>query len=323
MATLSVGVVRGGTADHHTLSLSTGRSVLEHLPQEQYIPRDIVISKDGLWHMGGVVLSHERIVRQLDVVFNALHGSFGEDGSVQHLFQTFGVPYTGSRVFPSMMGMHKHFAREVFIEHGLNVPLATFIKEGENGEERARELFNRFPLPAMVKPAASGSSLGSSLAGDFAGLLSGIAHAREYSLQVLVEEYIKGTDASCVVIENFRGEETYVCPPVEIALPPQSAFYDTYAKYGAETSFHCPARFDKEVKNGLMAMARTAHEALGLRHYSRVDFVVHPRRGIYILEVNTLPELTPDSIIANALEAIGSGLPEFLDHVIGLALKKA
>lgn len=320
MARIHVGVVRGGTQEQHSLSLATGRSVLEHLSEEKYSPQDIVVGKDGTWYRSGVPVPHERVLHQVDVVFNALHGSFGEDGSMQHLLQSFGVPYTGSPVFASMLGMNKHLARSYFVQEGLVMPLATLVRENEDARERSRELFNSFPIPAMIKPATSGSSLGASVARDFAGLVSGIEHARFYSPSVLVEEYITGADASVVVADTFRGEDTYVFPPVEIVLPPQSSFYDTYAKYGGEAVFYCPARFSKEIKKKLMDSARKAHRALGAQHYSRADFIVHPRRGTYLLEINTLPDITPESLLAHSLEAVGSTIPEFLEHVITLAL---
>ena len=321
MARIHVGVVRGGTDEQHSLSLATGRSVLEHLSDEKYLSQDIVVGKDGVWLKGGVPVSHERILRQLDVVFNALHGSFGEDGSMQHLLQSFGVPYTGSPVFASMLGMNKHLARTYFVHEGLAMPLVSVIRENEDARERARELFNSFPIPAMIKPATSGSSLGASIARDCASLVSGVENARAYSPTVVVEEYITGTDASVIAVNNFRGEDTYVFPPVEVVLSPQSSFYDTYAKYGGEALFHCPARFSKDVKHTLMDSARKAHRTIGARHYSRADFIVNPRRGVYLLEVNTLPDITPESLLAHSLEAVGSGIPEFLDHVLMLALQ--
>lgn len=322
MARIHVGVVRGGTQEQHSLSLATGASVLEHLPDENYVPVDMVIGKDGTWYRGGVAVPHERVLHQVDVVFNALHGSFGEDGSIQHLLQSFGVPYTGSPVFASMVGMNKHMAGTYFREEDLTMPMAAIVHEDENATECARELFNHFPIPAMVKPARSGSSLGASIARDFSGLARGIEHARSYSPTVMVEEYITGVDASTIVMDDFRGEETYVFPPVEIVLPSASPFYDTYAKYGGEAEFHCPARFSKDIKQKLMDSARRAHKALPARHYSRADFIVNPRRGVYLLEINTLPDLTSESLLAHSLEAVGSSIPEFLDQVVTLALAR-
>lgn len=322
MARIHVGVVRGGTQEQHSLSLATGRSVLEHLPDEKYVPVDIVIGKDGIWYRGGVPIPHERVLHQVDVVFSALHGSFGEDGSVQHLMESFGVAYTGSPVFASMVGMNKHLAGSYFREENLTMPMAAVIHESEDAAECARELFNHFPIPAMVKPARSGASLGASIARDFFGLTRGIEQARAYSPKVLVEEYITGADASVIVMDDFRGEDTYVFPPVEIVLPRASSFYDTYAKYGGEAEFHCPARFSKEIKQTLTDMARRAHHALPARHYSRADFIVSPRRGVYLLEINTLPDITPESLVAHSLESVGSSISEFLDQVITLALAR-
>ncbi len=123
-------------------------------------------------------------------------------------------------------------------------------------------------------------------------------------------------------MDEFRDEEIYSLLPIEIRKPVDSAFFDFKAKYGGQSQEICPGNFTAKEKKEIQDMARLAHKALGLRHYSRSDFILHPKRGIYILETNTLPGLTSESLLPKSLQAIGCSLPDFLDHLITLALKK-
>ncbi|MBC7836866.1 ATP-grasp domain-containing protein, partial [Acetobacteraceae bacterium] len=133
-----------------------------------------------------------------------------------------------------------------------------------------------------------------------------------------VEEFIKGKEATVGVVDNFRGEKFYALMPVEIVPPPSREFFDYHAKYSGESTERVPGNFTHSEKEELMYLAKRAHETLGLSHYSRSDFIVS-KRGIYFLEINTLPGLTGESLLPKALAAGGSKLPEFLDHVITLA----
>ena len=136
--------------------------------------------------------------------------------------------------------------------------------------------------------------------------------------KVLVEEYIKGREATVGVIDDFRGEKTYALMPVEIIPPPEHSFFNYEAKYGGKSIERVPGNFTQEEKNELTNTARAVHEGLGLSHYSRSDFILSPR-GLYFLEVNTLPGLTDESLLPKAVAAIGSRLPDFLEHVLDLA----
>ncbi len=155
---------------------------------------------------------------------------------------------------------------------------------------------------------------------DLKELIAGLALAAELDEEILVEEYIKGTEATVGVIEGFRGEKLYALPAVEIR--PKTAFFDFAAKYEGKSDEIVPANFPMNVKMELSDMARKVHNAVGLRHYSRSDFIIHPKRGIYVLEVNTLPGLTGESLVPKSLRAVGSDTHELIDHLIGLALKR-
>lgn len=312
-----VAVLRGGPSAEYEISLQTGREVLKHLP-ERYRPLDVFISKGGEWHVGGVVKTPAEALSQSDVVFNALHGTYGEDGKVQKILDDLGMPYTGSGVVPSALAMNKVLTKRTLWQHNLQVPIYTTINVSHDIPKRALAIFRTIPQPSVVKPADSGSSIGVSIVRNFEELLQGIYDALEVSDTAIVEEYIAGREATCAVVENFRGQSLYAFFPIEI-MPLQSDFFDYKAKYGGGSEEICPGRFSSEEKRLIQQAAQKAHHALGLRHYSRSDFIVHPRRGVYFLETNTLPGLTTESLVPKSIRAAGGTLSEFLGHVISLA----
>lgn len=319
MSAYRVGVVRGGPSSEYEVSLKTGGHVLSHLP-EHYQGVDILVTRDGAWHLGGLPTRPERAAGQVDVIFNALHGEYGEDGRVQNILEHAGVPYTGSNTFASAVGMNKPLAKEIFRRHGLRVPFGLVLRDGEV-TDAAHHVFQKISPPWVVKPADRGSSLGTSLARTFRELEAAIAHAFSFSKRILVEEYIRGREATCGVINHFRNKEIYALPPIEIRKPGQEIWkYDD--KYNGQTEEICPSHFSSDEKMALEKLAAHAHSALGLRHYSRADFIVSPR-GIYLLEVNSLPGMTAESSLwPKALQAVGCSYPDFLDHVITLALER-
>ncbi len=322
MHTIRVGVIRGGISDEYDVSLKTGGAVLRNLKAAIYEPVDVLIDRKGIWHMGGIPYTPERILRHLDVVFNALHGYYGEDGKVQTLLDAFRVPYTGSNAIASAMGMHKALAKQVFQMEGLATPYYALVRRGEDTAQTAHNLFRRFPQPSIIKPVDGGSSVGIAIARSFEEFHRALADHNHRGVEALVEEYHPGREVTCGVIDGFRGECHYALPPVEIIPPPASSFFDYEAKYGGATRELCPApSLSDDEKRMVMEMAVRAHKAIGARHYSRSDFIIS-RRGIQILEINTLPGLTEHSLIPKSLAAVGCSLSDFLDHVVTLALQK-
>src|SRR3989338_8806280 len=322
MNSIRVGVLRGGPSLEHEVSLKTGESVLRNLPAK-YSAKDIFISKEGEWYLDGKPAHHDQIFRHIDVVFNALHGEYGEDGKVQQLLETFGVPYTGSGVMASVLGMNKILARQAFKNVGLKVPAGFEVVLENELAEIAKDIFKKMPPPWVIKYPSGGSSVGVSIARNFddlEGALEKISSFSSNSSKILIEEYIKGREATCGVIDEFRNQKHYALPIVEIIPPAKSGFFSYEAKYGGQTRELCPANFDMPTKRAIEAMAIAAHNAIGGRHYSRSDFIVS-KKGIYILEINTLPGLTAESLLPKALNAVGSSRKEFLEHLITLALK--
>lgn len=316
-----VGVLRGGPSSEHEVSLSTGSAILKNLPTEHFTPRDIFIDKAGRWYERGRPVEPAQILRSVDAVIIGLHGEYGEDGEVQKLLERFGVPYTGSDSFGSYLAMHKVLAKHRAEEIGLLTPKYHLIEKHDDLDRIVHEVVQSFMQPVVVKPVAAGSSVGIALTHGHAPLSEAARSILDAGSGVLIEERIRGREATVGVVEGLRGEELYVLPPIEIIPPETRPFFDYEAKYGGETREICPAPFPKNVTKELMDSARKIHKALGLRHYSRTDFIVSPK-GIYYLETNTLPGMTEQSLLPKALGAVGIQFSDFLSHLVSLALKK-
>jgi D-alanine-D-alanine ligase len=317
-----VGVLRGGPSHEYEVSLKTGASVLGALDKDKYELRDIFIDRAGQWHAFGLPATPERALRGIDVAFNALHGHFGEDGQIQRVLEGLGVKYTGSSAFPSATAFNKHATKQAVVALGVKVPHGVVIDADKitDLEATALNLFRSLPHPSIIKPVDGGSSVGMAIADNYHALVAGLAHTLAHSHKVLVEELIRGREATVGVIDHFRDERVHALMPVEIIPPSDAAFFDYEAKYSGRSIERVPGHFTDGEKQLLEAAARAVHEGLGLRHYSRSDFIVSPR-GIYFLEVNTLPGLTGESLLPKALAAGGTTLPYFLDHIVSLAHK--
>lgn len=321
MHKVRVGVLRGGPSSEYDVSLKTGATVMRHLP-DHYYTEDIVISRDGLWHKDGLEISPHHVLSHVDVVFNALHGHYGEDGKIQHLLETHHIPFTGSGSIASALGMNKALSKEVFVKEGIKTPQCFVLTHSpeEFDEEELLQLFRTFSPPVVVKPVSGGSSVGMSLVKIFSVFKDALTHAFSHSDKVMIEEYIPGIEATVGVVEKYRDKDLYALPPIEIRPHAGRSFYDYEAKYQGMSDKIVPGNFSHKDKQELEGLAQKVHEILGLRHYSRTDFIVSPRRGIYVLEVNTLPGFTDESSIPKALHAVGASMSHFLDHVVQLAL---
>lgn len=321
---IRVGVLRGGPSSEYHISLRTGTNVLANLP-EQYQPLDVFVDVSGVWHLHGRREEAHRILGKVDVVFNALHGEYGEDGRVQELLEAHGVPFTGPRRLSAAVSQNKALAKRIVERAGIKTPAYRLFRREEvpAPEVLAGELYRTFPQPCIVKPANRGSSIGVSQARTPDEIVAALAAAFGFSDRVLVEEYIAGKEAVCGVIEGFRGAQYYPLLPIEVRLPPGSSVLDFDTRYGTEDVHRSPGHFSVQEKEALERLAVAVHQLLGLRHYSRSDFIVHPKRDIFFLEADALPDFFGEhSPYLTSLQGVGATFPQFLDHVIRLVQNK-
>ncbi|HEX7724413.1 MAG TPA: D-alanine--D-alanine ligase [Candidatus Paceibacterota bacterium] len=321
---IKIGVIRGGPSAEHDVSLATGAAVLAAIRtklDEHYEAVDVIIDTNGMWSIDDQPVTPTQAFRYFDIAWNALHGTFGEDGKIQTLFESHGIPFTGSGSLSSAIGMNKVLTKRALKDAGIKSPYSKEILSAnvrKNVHFETDALFTSFLFPAVIKPATSGSSVGVSIVRTKEDIPAALLAAAQHGDVVLVEEYIQGDEATCGVIDNFRGQKTYALPPIEIK--PAHDFFDFHAKYSGQSEEIVPARFSSAIKAELEELAKRVHTLLGLRHFSRTDFMIHPRRGVYVLEVNTLPGMTEQSLIPKALRAVGSDLHELVHHIVQLEM---
>lgn len=301
---IKVAVLRGGPSYAYDDSLKTGAFVLSHLrDREDYEPIDVFISRDGDWHHFGLVESPHKILSCADVVFNTLRGPYGEDGGVQHILETLNMPFVGSQTFASGVSHNKALTKDIYIRHSLPTPRFMVIgPEDFESEKKFVHVYRNFMLPVMVKPVTGARGMGLRLARTINDVKDAVKKVFEHSPKAIIEEYISGTSAHCVVLENAKGEKLYSFIPVHI-----STKRNTASPSVAE---------NKKIES----FAKRAHEALGLRHFSSSDFIITPRGKIYILETNSVPTLFEGSVLHKSLEQTGWQPKDFVDHTIKLAL---
>jgi len=256
--------------------------------------------------------------RGVDVVFIALHGPWGEDGTVQGLLDLVGVPYVGSGTLASALAMDKAMAKTVLAARGLPVPRDVEIdRAGWKADAGAALARAGGLLPAVVKPVRQGSSIGMGLADDAPSLRAALDEALRHDTRALVEERLRGVELSVGVLGN---RELEVLPPIEIVS--KRSFFDYRAKYDSSLSEEiCPARVDAALAGEAQDLALRAHRALGCRGLSRTDMIADAERGLRVLEVNTMPGMTINSLLPKAAKVAGIAFPELLDRLIRLALE--
>jgi len=327
MQKVVVGVLRGGPSSEYDISLLSGQAVLQHLP-EDFGRRDILVTRDGRWHIDGIETTPDRLHGRVDVIWNAMHGQYGEDGKVQQIFERHYIPYTGSGPLASAIAMNKILTKEHYKKEGIKTPRAVVLDvraqkgetllytegfrpsvgTGTGYEGISLEIFRKMAPPWVVKPVSSGSSVGITVVRLLKDLPEAIRIAREHSEQILVEEYIRGREVTAGVIDDFRGHSHYSLFPVEVV------------RHLDKRVLHAPAlTLSALEKRVVEELALRVHKSLGLRHYSNTDFIIS-QRGVYALETNSQPGLTRESLLPKALHAVGSSYPEFLKHITNLAI---
>jgi D-alanine-D-alanine ligase len=297
-----IGVLLGGWSAERDVSLKTGEAIAEALRSRGHDVVPIYVDRDI-----------DRVLRStpIDVAFIALHGRYGEDGCIQGLLETMGIPYTGSGVLASALAMDKLKAKELFRLHNVPTPPYYDVRASVSAIE-LEERHGSFGFPVIVKPRREGSSIGVARANDMHELQSAIESARRYDPDALVERFIKGKEVQ-VGILNGR-----VLGAIEIV--PKRPFYDYQAKYtpGGSEYFY-PARLAPTRYQGVLRLAERAHQALGCSGATRVDMIVTEGENEYVLEVNTLPGMTPTSLLPKIASGCGIDFATLCEEILASA----
>jgi len=356
----NVGILFGGRSCEHEVSVTSARSVLQAIDRDKYNVTLIGIDKNGHWHLDQDIdrLVHDKVVRsigndqttprdsntvslalhhdgkltgvdqsvsvpELDLVFPVLHGTFGEDGTIQGVFEMAGMPYVGCGVAASSIAMDKALAKQVFAAAGIPQAPCRILQRWQwsnHRSERLDELEQELGYPLFVKPANMGSSVGVNKAVDRAALESAIIEALTYDNKIVIEQSMENChEVECAVLGN---EQPLASVVGEIV--PGAEFYDYQTKYiDDKTETLIPARIPEDAARRVQELSIRAFQAIDGAGLSRVDFFVSKDTGeVYLNEINTLPGFTPISMYPKMWAASGVDYPELIDRLIELALQR-
>lgn len=252
------------------------------------------------------------LCRMADIVFMALHGENGENGKIQAAFDLFGIRYTGTGYLGSALAMNKGMAKQLFLENGIPTPRGTSLKRGEDA---AKIETCGIHFPCVVKPCSGGSSIGVSIVHDKAEYEQALKEAFRWENELVIEEYVKGREFSVGVID-FQA-----LPIIEIA--PVEGFYDYKNKYKAGSTVEtCPAELSEQITKEMQGYAEKVAEVLGLNTYSRTDFLLDEEGRIFCLEANTLPGMTPTSLMPQEAKVTGVDFNQLCEKLIESSMRK-
>jgi D-alanine-D-alanine ligase len=332
-----VAVIFGGRSQEHEVSQASAASIMTHLDRDRYDVVPVEVTTSGNWRVDGgsddvaalpSLLSALPVLRRVDVVFPALHGRFGEDGTLQSILDSLGVPYVGNGAAASAMGMDKEFTKRLLAAEGLAVAPGVLLDprrfgpEVECGQRPGRELsaVAHLGLPVFVKPTRAGSSIGVSRVDDWANLGAAIRTAGVDGRRVLVEAEVAGREIDLGVLEHPDGR-LEVAPALEIRAERRHSFFTFDAKYtDTQTVFDVPARLEPDLEQALRGQAIRVFQALGCAGLLRVDFLLRGGSEPVVNEVNTFPGFTAASQYPRMWQAAGLSYPALLDILIDTAL---
>jgi len=306
---INIGVLAGGVSSERDISLKSGRAVAESLRGAGLRIAEIDIATDNL----GAV---KRILQKkgIELAFIALHGGFGEDGTIQRLLDEMGVIYTGSGPEASRLALDKIASRRLFEKSGLHTPKYKIIDNNRTSRDTLSLLGGDFPGPFVVKPAREGSSIGLSIVDSSRDFKKALSYAFKYGDKVIVEEYIEGREMTVAILADSA------LPPVEIK--PKRRFFDFYAKYKKGlTCYVVPAGLSRPESSACREAALRAHRVLGCDSFSRVDIILSKGKP-HVLEVNTIPGLTRMSLLPKAAHSAGLTFSDLCIKLLLLAYEK-
>ncbi len=301
-----IGVLSGGLSSEREVSLRTGAAVSKALRGLGYDVVEIDVGKD---------LAARLQAEKVEVAFIALHGRYGEDGCVQGLLECLFIPYTGSGVLASSLGMDKVFAKQIFIAHGIPTPPYRAFHSREEALAAADAL--PFGFPVVVKPSREGSSVGVAICKTREEYTTAVDAASRLAGQILVEQYIKGREVQGGVLDNES-----LCV-IEVVAARE--FYDYQAKYqsGGTTQYLFPAPLPPEQYERVNQVCLAAHRSLGCSGGSRSDVILTPAGEVFLLEINTLPGMTVSSLLPKIAAGRGIDLPSLCERLLQGATVKA
>lgn len=341
-----LGVVFGGMSTENKVSCVSGASVIKNLNRLKYEIFPIFIDENGNWFKVSVLVdgelkidSKDRIenvveyIKQMDVIFPVLHGLYGEDGTIQGLFELLNIPYVGCGVLASSLGMDKVYTKVIFNKAEINQTKYVYIRKYDDKYIYVDDSFNekimglgdvsnlimeKLDFPMFVKPSNSGSSVGISKANDLEELESAIVKASRFDKKILVEQGVDGREVECAVL----GNEDVISSCVGEIIAADD-FYSYDAKYkNQESKTLIPADISVDKSNEIRDLAVKAFKAIDGKGLSRVDFFIENGSGdVYINEINTLPGFTSISMYPKLFEQVGIGYSELLDKLIDLAFE--
>ncbi len=343
---MNVCILYGGRSGEHEVSLRSAASVAANLDPARHRLTAIGIGKDGAWHLqervarrvipgqgetleilpsrrrvsvvpaGGIHADGDRL--PLDCVFPVLHGTYGEDGTVQGLLDIAGLPYVGAGVLGSSVSLDKERAKRLWRDAG--IPVVEFAVVGRGDADAAAAAAVGFP--ACVKPVSAGSSLGVHRVEGRDGLAAALADALRYDTRALVERFVDAREIECSVVGN---DAPRAFPPGEVVTTGAHAFYDYDAKYTDPdgSRLEAPARLEPGIRDRVMRTAEAAYAVVGCEGMARVDFFLERGTGrLYVNEINTIPGFTSISMFPRMCATGGLAFPALLDRLLELALER-
>ena len=322
----NVAIVMGGYSSEYKISLTSGNVVFNNLNRTNYNPYRIHIFKEKWVYVDendsefpidkndfSVIVNGSKI--NFDVVFNAIHGTPGEDGLLQAYFELLNIPQTSCDYYQAALTFNKRDMLSVLKPYGIKTAESFYLNLGD--EINVDTILSKVGLPCFVKPNKSGSSFGISKVKTAAEFLPAIENAYKEDDEIIIESFLDGTEVSVGVI-NYKGTVT-VLPITEIVS--ENDFFDYEAKYLGKSKEITPARISDELKVKIEAVAKKSYEVLKMKGFSRSEFIIVNNEP-YMLEMNTIPGLTTESILPQQAREAGISLPELFENAIELALKK-
>lgn len=307
-----IGVLMGGQSSEREVSLRTGQAVHQSLLRRGYQAVAIDV---------GPNLHRDLVEHKIQIAFLALHGPGGEDGTIQGFLETIGIPYTGSGIQASAVGMHKVTTKTLAASQGVPVPGGTVVRRGERPSLAMALKAAKLKLPVVVKPASQGSTIGVTIVRKPAQWKPALALAHRYDPDAMVEAYIPGHEITVSILGGSEGQVA-ILPAVEIVAP--DGFYDFSAKYQkGKTQYLCPAPLPAKIAKQVAELGRRTYEALGCEGAARVDFRITPRGKPYLLEINTVPGMTETSLLPMAAGQAGLDYDALVECILQSALDRA